>query len=50
MTTSERAAFGTVFGLSSSFIGGELGFVLGYASALVPVTLVGIGSIAPQVR
>lgn len=40
-------AFGTVFGLGSSFVGGELGFILGYASALVPVTLVGLGSIAP---
>lgn len=38
---------GTVLGLGSSFIGGELGFVMGYLSALIPVTLVGIGSIAP---
>lgn len=38
---------GTVLGLGSSFIGGELGFILGYLSALIPVTLVGIGSIAP---
>lgn len=40
--------FAGVFGLGSSFIGGQLGFILGYMSALVPVTLVGIGSIAPQ--
>lgn len=39
--------FATVFGLGSSFVGGQLGFVLGYASALVPVALVGVGSIAP---
>jgi len=39
--------FATVFGLSSSFIGGELGFILGYCSALFPITLVGVGSIAP---
>jgi len=38
---------GTTLGLSSSFIGGQLGFFLGYASALLPVTLVGVGSIAP---
>lgn len=37
----------TVLGLGSSFVGGQLGFILGYASALFPVTLVGIGSIAP---
>lgn len=38
---------GTVCGLSSSAIGGQLGFLLGYASALFPILLVGIGSIAP---
>ncbi len=37
----------TVCGLGSSFIGGQIGFILGYLSALVPVILVGIGSIAP---
>ena len=39
--------FGTIFGLASSQIGGQLGFLLGYASALVPILIVGIGSIAP---
>lgn len=39
--------FATVFGLGSSFVGGQLGFILGYASALVPIVVVGIGSIAP---
>ena len=38
---------GSTLGLGSSFIGGQLGFFLGYASALIPVTLVGVGSIAP---
>jgi len=38
---------GTTMGLGSSFIGGQLGFFLGYASALIPITLVGVGSIAP---
>lgn len=38
---------GSVFGLSASTIGGELGFLLGYASALFPILLVGVGSIAP---
>ncbi len=37
----------TVCGLGSSFIGGQIGFLLGYLSALVPVFLVGVGSIAP---
>lgn len=37
----------TVLALSSSFVGGQIGFLLGYASALLPVFLVGIGSIAP---
>lgn len=37
----------TVLGLGSTVVGGQLGFILGYASALFPVTLVGIGSIAP---
>lgn len=39
--------FGTIFGLASSQLGGQLGFLLGYASALVPIFIVGIGSIAP---
>jgi hypothetical protein len=38
---------GTVCGLSANAVGGELGFLLGYASALFPVLLVGVGSIAP---
>lgn len=38
---------GTSFGLLSSYIGGQLGFLLGYLSALLPISLVGIGSIAP---
>uniref|UniRef100_A0A6C0EG66 Uncharacterized protein n=1 Tax=viral metagenome TaxID=1070528 RepID=A0A6C0EG66_9ZZZZ len=38
---------GTLCGLSANAVGGELGFLLGYASALFPVILVGIGSIAP---
>ena len=37
----------TVCGFGSSFIGGQIGFILGYLSALVPVILVGVGSIAP---
>jgi hypothetical protein len=40
-------AIGTLSGLSANAVGGELGFLLGYASALFPVVLVGIGSIAP---
>jgi hypothetical protein len=40
-------AIGTICGLSANAVGGELGFLLGYASALFPVILVGIGSIAP---
>jgi len=40
-------AIGTVCGLSANAVGGELGFLLGYSSALFPVILVGIGSIAP---
>jgi len=40
---------GTVCGLSANFIGGQAGFLLGYASALFPVLLLGIGSIAPGV-
>lgn len=39
---------GTVLALSSSTVGGELGFILGYSSALLPIGLVGIGSIAPS--
>lgn len=39
---------GGVLGVSSSFIGGQLGFILGYSSALIPITLVGLGSIAPS--
>lgn len=38
---------GTVCGLASSYIGGQIGFILGYLSALIPVTLVAIGSVAP---
>ena len=38
----------TVCALGSSFIGGQVGFLLGYASALFPILLVGIGSIAPE--
>jgi hypothetical protein len=38
---------GTLCGLSATAVGGELGFLLGYSSALFPVILVGIGSIAP---
>lgn len=38
---------GTVLGLSSSQIGGQTGFLMGYASALIPIVVVGIGSIAP---
>lgn len=37
----------TVLALASSFVGGQIGFLLGYASALIPIVLVGIGSIAP---
>jgi hypothetical protein len=40
-------AIGTVCGLSANAVGGQLGFLLGYASALFPVLLVGVGSIAP---
>jgi len=40
-------AIGTVCGLSANAVGGQLGFLLGYASALFPVMLVGIGSISP---
>jgi hypothetical protein len=38
---------GTVFGLLSTQIGGQIGFFAGYASALLPILLVGVGSIAP---
>ena len=38
---------GTVFGVGSSYIGGQIGFLMGYASALFPILLVGVGSIAP---
>jgi hypothetical protein len=37
----------TVLAFGSSFIGGQIGFILGYLSALLPVTLLGIGSITP---
>ncbi|KAJ1430084.1 hypothetical protein B484DRAFT_347856, partial [Ochromonadaceae sp. CCMP2298] len=37
----------SVLALSASFVGGQLGFILGYLSALFPVTLVGVGSVAP---
>ena len=40
-------AIGTLCGLSANVVGGELGFLLGYSSALFPVVVVGIGSIAP---
>lgn len=40
-------AIGTVCGLSANFLGGQAGFLLGYASALFPVLVVGVGSIAP---
>jgi len=40
-------AIGTICGLSANAVGGEFGFLLGYSSALFPVILVGIGSIAP---
>jgi hypothetical protein len=42
-------AVGTVCGLSANAVGGELGFLLGYSSALFPVIVLGIGSIAPGV-
>ena len=38
----------SVLALASNAVGGQLGFILGYLSALFPVGLVGIGSIAPQ--
>jgi len=38
---------GTLGGLSANIVGGELGFLLGYSSALFPIIVVGIGSIAP---
>jgi len=41
-------AIATICGLGSTFIGGQIGFLLGYASALFPILLVGVGSIAPQ--
>lgn len=41
-------AIATICGLGSTFIGGQVGFLLGYASALFPILLVGVGSIAPQ--
>jgi len=41
-------AIGGGLGISSSFIGGQLGFILGYSSALIPITLVGLGSVAPS--
>jgi hypothetical protein len=40
-------ALGSVLGLASSQIGGQIGFLMGYASALFPISLVGIGSISP---
>jgi hypothetical protein len=39
---------GSVLGLSASQVGGQLGFFLGYGSALIPIALVGLGSIAPS--
>ena len=35
----------TFLAIGSSFIGGQLGFLLGYLSALFPIGLVGVGSI-----
>ena len=40
-------AVATTCALLSSQIGGQVGFLLGYASALFPVLLVGVGSVAP---
>jgi hypothetical protein len=40
---------GSVCGLSANFIGGQIGFLFGYMSALFPIILVGIGSIAPGI-
>jgi len=40
---------GSVCGLSANFIGGQIGFLFGYISALFPIILVGIGSIAPGI-
>lgn len=37
----------TVLGVGSSFIGGQIGFIFGYLSALIPITLLSVGSIAP---
>jgi len=37
----------SILAVSSNFVGGQLGFILGYLSALFPIGLVGIGSIAP---
>ena len=37
----------TILAFGSSYIGGQVGFIFGYASALIPVTLLGVGSIAP---
>eukprot|EP01039_Chlorochromonas_danica_P003669 gene3669-4015_t len=39
---------GTVLGLSSMQVGGELGFILGYLSAAFPLSLVALGSVAPE--
>lgn len=47
MVLVSAVAIGTIFGLSSSQIGGQVGFLLGYLSALIPIVVVGIGSIAP---
>lgn len=41
-------ASGTALGLSSMQVGGELGFILGYLSAAFPLTLVALGSVAPE--
>lgn len=40
---------GTICGLSANVIGGQFGFLFGYVSALFPIILVGIGSIAPGI-
>jgi hypothetical protein len=47
MVLVAAVAMGTIFGLSASQIGGQTGFLLGYLSALIPIVVVGIGSIAP---
>jgi len=48
MVLVAAVAIGTTFGLTSSQIEGQLGFLLGYASALIPILVVGVGSVAPS--